>query len=139
MVYDRIRKQWVVGDPEEKVRQRVLDYLIEKLGYPESYIVVERQLSDLATSTHIQKMPVRRIDILCCEAHTARPLFLIECKSGGFTDQMAAQLLGYNAYIKAPAIALVNESKWQMLSDNYSHQRPPINVVPNYESFFNRR
>ena len=35
------RKKWVRLTPEEQVRQQVLHYLVEQLGYPASLIGVE--------------------------------------------------------------------------------------------------
>ena len=54
-------------------------------------------------------MPSRRIDILCFEPKELTPLLLIECKSVPIRESMLPQVMGYNAFIQAPFIALVNQ------------------------------
>ncbi len=89
--------------PEEIVRQAWFDRLVE-LGFPKHLIVVEKTLQSLAPG---MKVPNRRVDLLCY-GPAARPLLLIECKVAPFTEGMQRQLMGYNAFVKAPFMALVN-------------------------------
>jgi hypothetical protein len=106
-VYCPVRKRWVVALPEELVRQRTIHLLVDQLGYPLSSIVVEkslRQMPHLALSP--LKLPLRRADILCFRRND--PLLLIECKAVPIHSKMIRQLIGYNFYLKAPYIAIVN-------------------------------
>ncbi|MGE0198236.1 MAG: type I restriction enzyme HsdR N-terminal domain-containing protein [Simkaniaceae bacterium] len=105
-VYDRIRKKWVEATPEELVRQKLLTFMIEKLGYPKHSLSVEKKLSEVADG---YRLPNRRLDILCFETQTLRPLLLIECKAVPIHKKMLAQVMGYNAYIGAPFICLANQ------------------------------
>ncbi|MCB1110710.1 MAG: type I restriction enzyme HsdR N-terminal domain-containing protein [Chlamydiia bacterium] len=109
-IYDPIRKKWVDAFPEEIVRQHLLNHLVKDLGYPPHVMIIEKQLSELP---HLQntKVPSRRIDILCLESETLRPLLLIECKAVSIREKMFAQPLGYNAFIGAPLICLANQEE----------------------------
>jgi len=116
-VYDPIRKKWMIASPEEKVRQKILDLLINQLGYPSHGIAIEKNLSELP---HLQekKVPIRRLDILCYEGKTFAPLLLIECKAIPLQEKMLTQIMGYNAFIKAPLICLANEQTFLLGWEN---------------------
>lgn len=136
-IYDPIRKKWVDALPEEMVRQKILGHLVNQLGYPPHAVVIEKKLSELPQVLE-EKVPNRRIDILCLESETLRPLLLIECKAMPLQKKMFAQALGYNAYIKAPLICLANDEgfllRWE--SDSSIKER---NQLPSYESLKNAR
>ena len=55
-------------------------------------------------------MPNRRVDIICYEGKSLKPLLLSECKALSYKDKEFRQLLGYNYYIQASYIALVAEN-----------------------------
>ena len=134
-IYDPIRKKWIDALPEEMVRQKILIYLVHQLGYPPHAVVIEKKLSGLP-QTLGEKIPSRRIDILCLESETFRPLLLIECKAIPLQEKMFAQVLGYNAYIQAPLICLANDEgfllRWE---DGLSIKER--NQLPTYESLKN--
>ena len=44
MIFDIVRKKYVVLTPEEWVRQHVVHYLVEKKGYAISRVAVEREI-----------------------------------------------------------------------------------------------
>ena len=44
LIFDNLRKKYVVLTPEEWVRQHYVSYLIEEKRYPRSLIAVEKQL-----------------------------------------------------------------------------------------------
>ena len=44
MIFDIIRKKFVVLTPEEWVRQHVIHYLVESKNYPVALIAVEREI-----------------------------------------------------------------------------------------------
>jgi len=104
-VYDFIRKKWVTATPEEIVRQRLLFFMVKNLGYPEESLTVEKKISEIVQGSHI---PNRRLDILCFNTQTMRPLLLIECKATAIHERMFTQLIGYNFYIDASFICLAN-------------------------------
>lgn len=126
-IFDPIRKKWVVSSPEERVRQRFLSYLILQCGFPKEVITVEKSLA------HVTALPreyKRRCDLLCYAPRLAFPLLLVECKTTRLKESMFPQLWGYNAYIQAPFIALVNQREvkmgWQMGKQmSWYHFIPP--------------
>jgi len=136
-IYDPIRKKWIDALPEEVVRQKILSHLVNQLGYPPHAVVVEKKLSELPLVLG-EKVPSRRIDILCLESETFRPLLLIECKAVPLQEKMFAQALGYNAYIKAPLICLANDEEFLLRWENDSSIKER-NQLPTYESLKNAR
>lgn len=121
-IFDPIRKKWVEKTPEEQIRQRLIHQMIEKLGYPKSLLAVEKELSKLA-KVPASEVPKRRADIVVFsknESGELVPLLMIECKSVPLTPQFAQQVIGYNAFIGAPFIALANDT--QILTGFYSQE-----------------
>lgn len=112
-----IRKAAVASLPEERIRVQLLCDLIEKLGYPSSGLAVEKELAQIP---HLRsmggKLPKRRADIICFAkgihpTEELYPLLLIECKALKLTSKMINQVVGYNHYLKACYIALVNHEE----------------------------
>lgn len=117
-LYDPIRRDWVAATPEEYIRQQLLDRLINILGFPEELMMVEK---DLCQMPHLSLqragcLPKRRADIVCFakDIHpqsSLYPLLLIECKAVPITSGVMRQILGYNHYMKAFFIAVVNQNE----------------------------
>lgn len=110
-----IRKTAVPALPEERVRVQLLIDLVDKLGYPAGCLAVEKELSQIA---HLRslcgKLPQRRADIICFAkgihpTEELYPLLLIECKAVPLSNKMINQVAGYNHFLKAHYIALVNQ------------------------------
>jgi len=104
-IYDEVRGKWVAATPEEIVRQTWLQKMVSLLGYPKGLIAVEKQLGSLSDGS---VCPDRRADIVCYRKDL-RPLLLIECKAEDLTEKALDQALGYNDYVKADYVAVVNE------------------------------
>ena len=113
-VFDVVRHQWVAATPEEIVRQQWIQKMIQELGYPKEYIAVEKEL--VAT--------MRRADIIVY-SRVCTPLLLIECKAEALTPADFDQVIGYNATLQAPYLALVNSQ--QMIL------RPASDHFPSYQ------
>lgn len=84
-LYDPIRKKFVSNTPEERVRQKVLHWLLNEGGYPASLIAVETGRL------------MGRCDIVCylmadLELVTA---LIIECKAHIPTQKCWLQVLSY--------------------------------------------
>lgn len=112
-----IRKVQVKADPEEMVRQKLLDHMIDSLGYPVGHIAVEKELRQMP---HLQltgqKIPDRRADIICFgkgihPEYDLYPLLLIECKAVKLTPKVINQVTGYNHFIGAYFIAVSNQDE----------------------------
>jgi hypothetical protein len=101
-IYDFIRKKYVILTPEEWVRQHVVHYMVEHLGYPASLIQLERGL-------HYNQRQ-KRSDILTFSPHTQQPHLLIECKAPtiALSQMVLDQAIAYNHILKAPYIFITN-------------------------------
>jgi len=115
-VYCPLRREWVLGLPEEVVRVQFLTYMLDHLGFPRELMTVEKSLENLPGDRDF--LPSRRIDILCyCrDLHHGKeltPLLLIECKAVPITKKALNQAIGYNHFLKAYFICIVNQNELQ--------------------------
>lgn len=109
LVFDSIRKQYVVLTPEEWVRRHLVEYLIEHCGATPQLIVEEYPVN-------INSTP-QRADVVVMNNHT-QPLILAECKATEIdfnNKQVVAEVFGqatrYNAVVRARYIILTNGLK----------------------------
>ena|ERR1700733_11542183 len=113
MIYDPTRRKWVEKNPEELIRQFLLRQMVEKLGYPPALIAIEKELSRFShfKVKSNKEIPKRRADIIVFTKRDGElyPLIMIECKAVPLTPKFAQQVIGYNAFIEAPFVALANE------------------------------
>ena len=100
-IFDPIRKKYLVLQPEEIVRQLVLQYLMQAKNYCKNHIQVER----LFTVNTRRK----RCDILIFDEQT-QPYLLVECKSAkiDITQDTFDQIARYNLELKVPYLLLTN-------------------------------
>jgi hypothetical protein len=101
MIFDFIRKQWLLLTEEEWVRQNFIQYLIQEMKYPVTLIAVEKeiQLGDLK----------KRFDILVYD-NDHKPWMLIECKAAEITldEKVLHQVLRYNISMPATFLVITN-------------------------------
>lgn len=102
MIFDPVRRKWVLLTPEEWVRQNFLQFLIQVLHYPPSLIAVEKKL--------VVADMVKRFDIIVYQ--NSLPYIIIECKEMNvqLTEPVLHQVLRYNTHIQAPYIVITNGS-----------------------------
>ena len=100
-VYDPIRRKYIVLQPEELVRQLVVQYLVLEKKYPLSRIRVEMGL----TINELSK----RCDVLIFDKNAA-PFLLVECKSIHVPVDQAVfdQIARYNLKFKVPFLITTN-------------------------------
>lgn len=105
MIFDKIRKKNIILQPEEKVRQWLINYFIEELEYPRSLFSIEKKIVNSSTKKY-------RSDILIYDKEI-HPFILIECKSQqvNITEETLKQLLNYNKFIEAKYIIISNKIK----------------------------
>lgn len=100
-IFDAIRKQWLVLNEEEWVRQNFVQYLIQTLHYPAAFIAIEKEimLGELK----------KRFDILVYD-RDHRPWMMIECKSAAInlTDAALQQVLRYNISVPVSFLVITN-------------------------------
>jgi len=105
LIFDEIRKKFVVLQPEEWVRQHCIKYLIEEKNYPKSLINVEKTL--------LLNGLKKRYDIVIFNPDGS--IFLIvECKSFKIrvTQETFDQIARYN---------LALQSQYLMITNGLSH------------------
>ena len=100
-IFDVIRKKFVVLQPEEWVRQHVVQYLMQEKGYPKSLINVEKQL----TINSIKK----RYDVVVFK-NDGSIHALVECKAPKvrITQYTFDQIARYNMKLKADYLMVTN-------------------------------
>lgn len=101
LIFDFIRKQWLLLNEEEWVRQNFVQFLVQEMKYPLELIAVEKeiQLGELR----------KRFDILVYDRYH-KPWMLVECKAGEITlnEKVLMQVLRYNISIPASFLVITN-------------------------------
>jgi hypothetical protein len=100
-VFDPVRQKWLVAEPEELVRQSLVQYLLKEKGYVKGRIGIEKKVI-------FNKME-RRCDILVYDSDFS-PFLLIECKAPKveITDEVFWQIARYNMPLQVPFLAVTN-------------------------------
>lgn len=101
LVFDSIRKRWLLLTPEEWVRQNFVQYLVRTRGYPSTLIALEKEmkLGELK----------KRFDILVYDK-LHKPFMMVECKAPGIkvNENVLQQVLRYNMSIPVEYIIITN-------------------------------
>ena len=100
MIFDELRKSWLILTPEEWVRQNFVRFLLSR-NIPSALIAVEKKimLGELS----------KRFDIVVFDnAH--QPWMIVECKamSVPLSEQVLHQVLRYHIAIPAVYVAITN-------------------------------
>jgi len=128
LVYDRLRHKYVAFTPEEWVRQHVVNYLTEYLGYPPGLIQVE-------ASFRLNSM-LRRADILIHDRR-GQPVMIIECKAQHvkISQEVFDQVLNYNYNYGVRYLVVTNgNSHFSGKIDTAGHTFVQLDKVPDYET-----
>ncbi len=128
MIFDALRRKYVLLTPEEWVRQHFIYYLINELHYPKSLISVER-----GTSYNTLK---KRTDI-CLYTNEGEPHLLVECKAAyiPITQEVIKQVSVYNQTIRAPFLVVTNGLEHYCWEVNFESKRfQPLQSIPAYTS-----
>ena len=101
LIFDKLRKKYVVLTPEEWVRQHFVNFLIDVKKYPETLIAIEKQL----TINNLKK----RTDILIFNTN-GNPEIIIECKAPfiKISQETFDQIARYNLKLKAKFLVITN-------------------------------
>lgn len=101
LIFDFIRKQWLLLNEEEWVRQNFIQFLVQEMKYPIELIAVEKeiQLGELK----------KRFDILVYDRNH-KPWMLIECKASeiDLDEKVLMQVLRYNISMPANFLVITN-------------------------------
>lgn len=115
-IFCPLRKTWVAALPEEKIRQALLQEMTQRLGYPFGSLALEKSLSQLPHLQARSSLPRRRADLIVFAKdlhpqHAFYPLLLVECKAIALTDKTLRQIVGYNQFVEAYFVAVVNQTQ----------------------------
>lgn len=101
VIFDEIRKKFVVLQPEEWVRQHCIQYLINLKNYPKSLINVEKEL----VLNNLKK----RYDIVVFKPNGNLQL-IVECKAPNIkiTQEVFDQIARYNMTLNASYLMVTN-------------------------------
>ncbi len=127
LIFDNIRKKYVVITPEEWVRQHYVSYLIAEKKYPISLISVEKQL--------LVNGLKKRTDILIFNKK-GTPEIIVECKAPSIpiTQQTFDQIARYNLKLKAKFLIVTNGLEhFYCQMDFENEQYLFLRDIPNYK------
>ncbi|MDE6276733.1 MAG: type I restriction enzyme HsdR N-terminal domain-containing protein [Muribaculaceae bacterium] len=101
LVFDPLRRKWLILTPEEWVRQNFVHYLISAKGYPRELIANE-------ISLHLNGT-LRRCDSVVF-SRTLRPVAILEYKAPtvAITQKVFDQIARYNIVLEAPCLIVSN-------------------------------
>ncbi len=101
LIFDIIRKKFVVLTPEEWVRQHVVQFLVSEKKYPKSHINVEKQL--------ILNETKKRYDIVVFKPDGSIQL-IVECKAPQIPidQKVFDQIARYNFVLNARYLMVTN-------------------------------
>lgn len=125
-IWDEWRNKMVRLTPEEWVRQHLMHYLVEHLGYPKQLLGTEIGLKVGAMS--------KRADALLYDRQL-RPQMLIECKAPEvrLSDEVLMQAIRYNMALSVPYLLLSNGLEHVVYHIDYTEQSyHNLSEIPNY-------
>ncbi|MFL2570372.1 MAG: type I restriction enzyme HsdR N-terminal domain-containing protein [Parvicellaceae bacterium] len=112
LVFDELRKKWVVLTKEENVRQHLWKYLHHQYKYPKSLMIAEKKVTVNSLT--------KRFDLLIFN-NNGQPEIIVECKAPEIkiTNDTLEQVLRYNINIKAKYLILTNGVDLQCCEIDY--------------------
>lgn len=125
-VFDRFRKKYVRLTPEELVRQQLLNYLADHLGYPVSLVKVESSLKYNGMEN--------RADAIVYKG--AVPAMVIECKATNveLTQSVFEQIARYNFSMRVACLLVTNGLKHYCCRMDYDgNSYRVLSHIPTYE------
>ncbi len=126
LIFDTLRKKYVVLTPEEWVRQNFVQYLIKEKNYPSSLIAIEKQL----TINTLKK----RFDILIFNTNGSSKI-IVECKAPTIkiTQDTFDQIARYNLKLNADYLVVTNGlTHFSCELDNLNEKYIFLKKIPEY-------
>lgn len=124
LIFDCVRRKWLVLQPEELVRQLLVHYLLTEKGYPKNRFALEKGLK-------VNELD-RRYDILIYN-HDMQPFLLAECKAPQIelTDATFRQIANYNRSLQVQYLLVTNGIQTFCCKMNYDAQSYEfVNEIP---------
>jgi Type I restriction enzyme R protein N terminus (HSDR_N). len=128
LIFDSIRKKYVVLTPEEWVRQNFIRYLVEEKAYSASLIAVEKKVD-------VNLLP-QRSDIVLYNLN-ANPIMIVECKASKIkiTQDVFNQIARYNMILRVPFLVVTNGLRHFCCYMDYEKKSFKfLEDIPNYQS-----
>tara|TARA_B100000902_G_C27271869_1_gene896704 strand:- start:836 stop:1255 length:420 start_codon:yes stop_codon:yes gene_type:complete len=124
-IFDIVRKKYILNQPEEWVRQNIIQYLSNEKGYPISLMSIEKK-NEINSSK-------KRTDIICYNNHK-KPLLLIECKAMHvkINPKTFQQTIIYQHKVQAKYILITN-GKEHYCFQNHPEKIEFLDYIPDYE------
>ncbi len=126
-IFDPIRKKWLVLYPEEVVRQLLIIYLSNEMGYSKNHISVE--------SGHDYNSRPKRCDLLIY-GPDHRVFMLVECKAPEVIineKQMLWQAAVYNLTHQVPYLMISNGQNNYCYALDHEHKTAQLlSKLPEY-------
>jgi hypothetical protein len=126
LIFDQLRKKYVVLTPEEWVRQHFVSYLLSEKKYPASLIAIEKELKINGLK--------KRTDILIFNKQ-GLPDIVVECKSPSvpITQTTFDQIARYNLNLNATYLIVTNGLQhFYCQMDRKNEQYVFLEDIPNY-------
>lgn len=126
LIFDPIRKKFVVLQPEEWVRQHCIQYLIQVKNYPKSLINVEKELK-------INTLK-KRYDIVVFNPDGSIHL-IVECKAPikNINQETFDQIARYNLELNATYLMVTNGINHYYCQMDFENERFEfLRDIPNY-------
>lgn len=127
LVFDEIRKKFVVLTPEEWVRLHVVQFLLQEKNYPKSLINVEKQLKLNKTT--------KRYDIVVFN-NDGSIFLIVECKAPSIPISQIAfdQIARYNLALNASFLMVSNGLEHYYCQMDYENECYVfLKDIPNYK------
>ena len=127
LIFDPIRKKFVVLQPEEWVRQHCIQFLLNEKHFPKSLINVEKQIKLNGT--------IKRYDIIVFNSDGSIHL-IVECKAPNITinQETFDQIARYNLALKANLLMVTNGINHYYCHMDYEQERYHfLRELPEYQ------
>lgn len=131
LIFDILRRKYVVLTPEEWVRQHFVHYLVGDKKYPASLMG-----NEVGIKLHTLN---RRCDTVIYDRQL-QPLMVIEYKEPKvpITQQVFEQIIRYNRVLRVPFLVVSNGMSHYCCHMNYEDQSVTyLKEIPDYEALLN--
>ncbi|MDC1199852.1 type I restriction enzyme HsdR N-terminal domain-containing protein [Flavobacteriaceae bacterium] len=127
LIFDVVRKKFMVLTPEEWVRQNTIQYLVKELNIPLSLINVEKQIKLHGT--------IKRYDIVTFNPDGSIHL-IVECKADSIkiSQDTFDQIARYNLVLKSTFLMVTNGMDHYYCKMDFQNKRYSfLETLPEYQ------
>ncbi|MEQ8416940.1 MAG: type I restriction enzyme HsdR N-terminal domain-containing protein [Imperialibacter sp.] len=127
LIYDLLRRKYLVWTPEEAVRQQMVNYLMAELHYPKGLMSIEAGL-------HYNKRQ-KRTDLVVYN-NAGKPHILVECKAPDVKLSRGTifQVATYNKELDANILVITNGREMICLQvEREKNNLKPLDNIPPYK------